>query len=144
MNTAHRAVIALTRGRAGWTVNRMPVLELTTTGRRTGQARSTMLTVPTTLDGSPVVVASRGGDDRHPAWFLNLQEHPDVLVARDGHPPVRMTARVLTPVERAELWPRITQSHPNYAEYQEKTTREIPLVVLRSVPDGGVEGSHQA
>jgi deazaflavin-dependent oxidoreductase (nitroreductase family) len=144
MNAVHRALIALTRGRAGWTYAGMPVVELTTTGRRTGEARRSMLTSPVTLDGDLVVVASRGGDDRHPAWFLNLEANPDVLVARDGGPAVPMRARVLTSTERAGLWPQITRTYRGYAQYQEKTTREIPLVVLRPAPDCEVGGSDQA
>jgi deazaflavin-dependent oxidoreductase (nitroreductase family) len=75
-------------------------------------------------------VASRGGDDRHPAWFLNLRDNPDVEVVVGGQAAKRMRARVATPDERAELWPQITNSHRNYAGYQKKTTREIPLVLL--------------
>ena len=130
MNAVHRGLIAVTRGKAGWSMGGMPVLELTTTGRKSGQARSTMLTAPLTLDEGMVVVASRGGDDQHPAWFLNLQADPHVLVAVGGAPAVPMLARVLTADERAEAWPRITSRYRNYAGYQERTTREIPLVVL--------------
>lgn len=144
MNAVHRALIALTRGRAGWTYAGMPVVELTTTGRRTGEPRRSMLTAPMTLDGGLVVVASRGGDDRHPAWFLNLEADPDALVARDGGPALPMRARVLTSAERADLWPQITRAYRGYAEYQERTTREIPLVVLRPVPDAAPHGSDQA
>ena len=136
MNAVHRAIIAVTRGKAGWSMGGMPVLELTTTGRRSGQRRTTMLTAPVTLDGNLVVVASRGGDDVHPAWFLNLRADPDVLVAREGATPVPMRARVLTSAERAELWPTITARYRNYAGYQERTSREIPLVVLEPRSEG--------
>lgn len=130
MNAAHRTLIAVTRGRRGWRFGRTPALELTTTGRRTGRPRATMLTSPLQLGDALVVVASRGGDDRHPAWYLNLVADPDVLVARDGRPPVPMRARVMTDAERAQHWPTITSTHTNYADYQRRTSRVIPLVVL--------------
>lgn len=133
MNAVHRALIAVTRGRRGWQFGSTPVLELTTTGRRSGELRTTMLTSPLQLGDALVVVASRGGDDRHPAWYLNLVANPDVRVALAGRPPVPMRARVLTDAERADLWPRITATHANYAAYQRKTQRVIPLVLLEPV-----------
>jgi deazaflavin-dependent oxidoreductase (nitroreductase family) len=77
-----------------------------------------------------VVVASRGGDDIHPAWFLNLRENPDVEVRLVGKAPQQMRARVATPEERARMWPLIAGKYRNYAGYQQRTTREIPLVLL--------------
>ncbi|MEP7178578.1 MAG: nitroreductase/quinone reductase family protein, partial [Pseudonocardiales bacterium] len=76
MNTVHRGLLKLSGGRAGWNVSNMPVLELTTTGRKSGQQRSVMLTSPFQDGDSIVVVASRGGDDQSPAWFLNLRDNP--------------------------------------------------------------------
>lgn len=108
----------------------MPVLELTTTGRKSGQRRSVMLTSPIQEGDSIVVVASRGGDDVHPAWFLNLQADPDVEVSLKGAPKQAMKARAATADERARLWPQIAADFKNYAGYQEKTDREIPLVLL--------------
>lgn len=108
----------------------MPVVELTTTGRRSGERRATMLTSPVRDGDAFVVVASRGGDDHHPAWFLNLRDDPNVEVVIEGHPRVAMTARIADPQERARLWPLITAKYPNYAGYQRKTNREIPLVLL--------------
>ncbi len=133
MNAVHRALIAVTRGRRGWRFGSTPVLELTTTGRRSGELCTTMLTSPLQLGDALVIVASRGGDDRHPAWYLNLVANPDVRVAVAGRPAVPMRARVVTDAERSELWPRITATHANYAEYQRKTQRVIPLVVLEPV-----------
>lgn len=130
MNGAHRLLLAVTRGRVGYDALGMPVLELTTVGRRSGEARSVMLTAPLEVDGHPVIVASRGGDDRHPAWFLNLRAHPEVQVSMKGGPRTPMHARIVGPDERAQLWPRIAGKYPNYAGYQRRTTREIPLVVL--------------
>lgn len=133
MNAIHRGLLTLSAGRLGWKAGGMPVLELTTTGRKTGQPRTVILTSPVQEADRFVVVASRGGDDRHPAWFLNLREHPDVEVTFAGKPKQPMHARIATPAERAELWPRVTAAYKGYAGYQKKTDREIPLVVLEPV-----------
>ncbi len=129
VNAIHRPLFQLSKGKIAGKGAGMPVLVLTTTGRTSGQQRSTMLTTPLQLDGQVVIVASRGGDDRNPDWFLNLQANPAVEVEMDGTTRA-MTARVADAAERAELWPRITGPHANYAGYQEKTDREIPVVVL--------------
>jgi F420H(2)-dependent quinone reductase len=71
MNNVHRLVMKLTVGRFGWQVGEMPILELTTVGRKSGQARAVLLSSPLEVNGNRVIVASRGGDDTHPAWFLN-------------------------------------------------------------------------
>ena len=84
MNAIHRILLKVSGGRAGWTAMGMPVLELTTTGRKSGQPRQVMLTSPWQEGSVLVVVASRGGDDNAPAWFLNLQENPDVEVSLQG------------------------------------------------------------
>ncbi|WP_410640291.1 nitroreductase/quinone reductase family protein [Amycolatopsis sp. lyj-346] len=129
MNAVHRGLIKLTGGRVGWQVA-MPVLELTTVGRKSGQPRSVLLTSPHQEGDTVVVVASRGGDDTHPAWFLNLRDNPDVEVSLKGDPKRPMRARVADAEERARLWPKITADFKNYAQYQTKTEREIPLVFL--------------
>ena len=129
MNTVHRGLIKLTGGRVGWQVA-MPVLELTTVGRKSGQPRTVLLTSPHQEGDAVVVVASRGGDDTHPAWFLNLRDNPDVEVSLKGGPKRPMRARVAGTEERARLWPKITADFKNYAQYQTKTEREIPLVFL--------------
>ncbi|QFU88228.1 nitroreductase/quinone reductase family protein [Amycolatopsis sp. YIM 10] len=130
MNGAHRGLLKITGGRVGWQAAGMPVLELTTVGRKSGQKRSVMLTAPVHDGDKLVVVASRGGDDHHPAWFLNLRDNPEVEVALKGEPAKPMRARVATAEERAELWPRISGDFRNYRAYQDKTDREIPLVLL--------------
>ncbi len=130
MNAVHRALLKVSFGKAGWGASGMPVLELTTTGRKSGQPRSVMLTSPYQEGTTIVIVASRGGDDRHPAWFLNLREHPDVEVSYKGEPKRPMRARVANAQERARLWPIVIADHKNYAGYQSKTEREIPLVLL--------------
>jgi deazaflavin-dependent oxidoreductase (nitroreductase family) len=137
MNAVHRAILTLSAGKAGWRAAGMPVVELTTTGRKSGQPRSVMLTSPVQRGDAIVIVASRGGDDHHPAWFLNLRDDPDVEVAFAGRPKARMRARVATSQERSELWPEVTAKYKGYANYQTKTDREIPLVMLE--PVGGAQ-----
>jgi deazaflavin-dependent oxidoreductase (nitroreductase family) len=133
MNSVHRLVLASTRGRAGWTAGGMPVLSLTTTGRKSGRRRSVLLTVPARDGDALVLVASRGGDNQSPAWFLNLVANPNVDVSLQGAPPVRMNARVATPPERARLWPVVIAGQPRYRGYQLRTEREIPLILLQRV-----------
>ena len=133
MNFSHRILLKVSGGRLGWTALDMPVLELTTTGRKSGQPRSVMLTSPVQEGSALVVVASRGGDDQPPAWFLNLRDNPDVEVKLQGKRRQGMRARVATPAERERLWPLVIADHQNYAGYQTRTTREIPLVFLEPV-----------
>jgi deazaflavin-dependent oxidoreductase (nitroreductase family) len=130
MNGVHRAAIRLSFGRLGWSAAAMPVLELTTTGRRTGRPRTVLLTSPLQLGDTYLVVASRGGDDQPPAWLGNLIAQPQVQVAVGGRSAETMHARVAIAVERAELWPRVVADHTMYAGYQRRTDREIPLVLL--------------
>jgi deazaflavin-dependent oxidoreductase (nitroreductase family) len=134
MNAIHRAVQLVTFGKVGWKAGSMPVVELTTTGRKSGQPRTVLLTSPVQEGDTYVVVASRGGDDQHPAWFLNLRDNPSVEVATGTGPKRAMTARVADADERARLWPKVTAEYKNYASYQTKTTREIPLVFLEPSP----------
>lgn len=125
----HRALFTVSGGRVAGKAMGMPVVMLTTTGRKTGRERRTMLTAPV-VDGETVVlVASYGGDDRHPAWFLNLREHPDVTITMNGKTrPMR--ARVASAEEKERLWPRVTEAYKGYAGYQRRTDRDIPLVIL--------------
>jgi deazaflavin-dependent oxidoreductase (nitroreductase family) len=125
----HRAVFRASNGRLANRGYGMPVLELTTTGRKTGKQRTTMLTSPVQDGGRIVIIASYGGDDRHPTWFLNLQNDPKVEVTMDGETRA-MRARVASPEEKAELWPRVVAAHKGYAQYQERTDRDIPVVIL--------------
>ena len=133
MNAIHRALLAVSFGKFGWHASGMPVLELTTIGRKSGEPRACMLTSPLQIGDTYVIVASRGGDDHHPAWFLNLEANPAVEVSIGGKPKQARHARIATSEERAEMWPRITADHTNYAGYQEKTSREIPLILLEPV-----------
>lgn len=133
MNLVHKALLAISGGRAGWRAGNMPVIKLTTIGRKSGEHREIMLTCPVVQGDTFVVVASRGGDDVHPAWFLNLRDNPNVWVESKGQPRHERRARVGTPAERAQLWPSITSNYTGYANYQSKTDREIPIVFLERV-----------
>jgi deazaflavin-dependent oxidoreductase (nitroreductase family) len=89
-----------------------------------------MLTSPL-MDGDRIViVASKGGEDTHPAWFLNLREDPQVTVSMKGAPGVSMLASIASPGERDRLWPIVVDEQARYGGYQENTEREIPLVLL--------------
>ena len=130
MNGVHRAALALSFGKLGWRAEGMPVLELTTTGRKTGKARSCLLTSPLQFGDTYVVVASRGGGDEHPDWFFNIQANAEVQVSIGGAPQQRRRARIATEQERAEMWPKAVSVYGNYAKYQTKTERLIPMVYL--------------
>jgi deazaflavin-dependent oxidoreductase (nitroreductase family) len=130
MNLVHRGLLAVTGGRFGWSVAGMPALELTTTGRRSGQPRTVWLTSPVQEGTTLVVVASRGGEDQAPAWYLNLVDQPEVRVRLRGKEFEPRRARTATAEERARLWPLVVAGYRGYAAYQNKTDREIPLVLL--------------
>lgn len=128
----HPLLLRLSGGRLGGRVGGMPVVILTTTGRRSGRPRATPLTA-IEHEGRTYVVASYGGDDRHPAWYLNLVASPEVTVQREGRTEPRV-ARVLGPEEKAEVWPTVTGAYKGYAAYQKKTDRPIPVVELMPSP----------
>jgi deazaflavin-dependent oxidoreductase (nitroreductase family) len=125
----HRRIFAVSGGRVLARWGGSPVVMLTTTGRRTGLPRTTMLASPVQEGDRIVVVASNGGAPSHPDWFLNLQARGQADVVMRGVR-ARMSARTATLEERARLWPRIISRSPSYARYQERTSREIPLVLL--------------
>jgi deazaflavin-dependent oxidoreductase (nitroreductase family) len=133
MNRAHRLVLRLTGGRVLSSAFGMPTLELHTVGRTSGQRRSTMLTSPVHDTQQVVLVASKGGDDRHPNWYANLSANPEVEITMKGETRP-YTARTATPAEKAELWPRIVSTYKGYAGYQKKTEREIPVVICEPRP----------
>ena len=129
----HRTVFDLTKGKITGKVGGMPVVKLTTVGRQSGQQRTTMLTSPLVEGDNLTLVASFGGDDRDPAWFSNLVANPDVeVVMSSSHR--QMHARVTEGDERTRLWEALTAKHANYAGYQRKTQRQIPVVVLEPRP----------
>ncbi|MBC7814412.1 MAG: nitroreductase family deazaflavin-dependent oxidoreductase [Burkholderiales bacterium] len=107
----------------------MPVLLLTTTGRKTGKQRTTPLMY--IEDGENVVItASAGGDDADPAWFKNLQTNPRATVEIKGITQT-VVAQVAEPEQKAPLWSRLISQAPFFGEYQRSTTREIPMVILQ-------------
>jgi deazaflavin-dependent oxidoreductase (nitroreductase family) len=128
MNAVHKTVLKLSGGRLLNSFGTMKVVELHTVGRTSGKKRTTMLTAPIHEDGNYVLVASKGGDDRDPDWYRNLVANPDIELTIDGKT-LEMTARVASDEEKAEMWPRIVEAYKGYAGYQEKTDREIPVVV---------------
>lgn len=125
----HQRVFDLTKGRLAGNAFGMPVVKLTTTGRKSGEPRATMLTTPLHDDRRVVLVASAGGAAKHPAWYLNLRQDPRVKVTMAGKQKP-MVARTATEEEKAELWPQITAAYKGYAGYQTKTDRNIPVVIL--------------
>ena len=129
----HRALYSVSNGRVAGRGLGMPVVQLSTVGRKSGKRRQTMLTAPV-VDGDRVVlIASYGGDDRHPAWFLNLRDHPDVELTMRGETKA-MRARVASPDEKATLWPQVVDAYKGYAQYQQRTERDIPVVIVEPRP----------
>ena len=129
-NTIHRALIKVSAGKRGWVFYGMPVIKLTTIGRVSGKDRSVMLTSPIKSNGDICLVASKGGDDRHPEWYLNLLRDPRVKVELPSGIK-SMVATITEGDERELLWNQIVSDFPNYGAYQEKTDREIPVIILK-------------
>ncbi|ORA31190.1 nitroreductase family deazaflavin-dependent oxidoreductase [Mycobacterium aquaticum] len=128
MNLAHRFVLTVSGKRLLAQPFGMPLVELHTVGRKSGQPRSCFLTTPVHDSKRVVLVASKGGDDRHPDWYRNLQAHPDAELVINGER-LKVHARTASPDEKAELWPKIVASYQGYANYQKRTTRDIPVVI---------------
>lgn len=128
MNVVHRAVLRASGGRIGNRLLGMTSVELHTTGRRSGKRRSVMLTSPISGPDRVVLIASKGGDDRHPDWYRNLVDQPEVELTIDGET-TPWRARTATPEEKAALWPEITSTYKGYASYQKRTDRDIPVVI---------------
>jgi deazaflavin-dependent oxidoreductase (nitroreductase family) len=121
----------LTGGKFGGKVQGLRVLLLTTTGRKTGRKRTTPLGY-FEHDGGYVIIGSNAGFDTHPAWFHNLKGSPHATVEVNDRQ-FEASAEVVGPDERGQLWARLVEIAPAYANYANKTSREIPLVTLRSV-----------
>lgn len=125
----HTLIYRATRGRVGHRFRGgPPILLLDHVGARSAVRRTTPLVY--VRDGENVViVASKGGYPRHPAWFHNLIAHPDATV-QIGSRRRAVHARTADPQERARLWPKVLEVYQGYAGYQQRTAREIPLVIL--------------
>jgi F420H(2)-dependent quinone reductase len=124
----HTAAFQATGGRIGGRIRGAPVVLLHHVGRRSGKQRTTpLLYLP---DGDDVVViGSKGGSHKHPAWWLNLREMKQTEIELPGERR-RVDVRVATPEERERLWPKVVELWPDYASYQQRTDREIPLGIL--------------
>ena len=112
----------------------LPILELTTTGRISGQPRSVMLAYVPDPDGF-VVIASNAGAEHDPAWWRNLQASPDALV-REGRSTHAVRMRQLDGDEREQAWRSAVAAFRGYAKYQTGTSRPIPVALLEKMPGG--------
>jgi F420H(2)-dependent quinone reductase len=130
MSAANKAVLRISGGRLGGHFLRgAPVGVLTTTGRKSGQRRTTPLIYLT--DGARIViVASLGGMPKSPLWYANLVANPDVEFEPPREPRRRYRARTATADEKSTYWPRLCAIYPDYADYQARTDRNIPVVLL--------------
>lgn len=128
MNRLHRLVWTLSGHRLLASPFGMPAVELHTTGRRSGQRRTVILTTPIHDEHRVVVIASKGGNPAHPDWYHNLVANPQVEVTLGGETHA-YTARTATPEEKAELWPTIVSAYKGYEGYQKRTDRDIPVVI---------------
>ncbi|HEY0359055.1 MAG TPA: nitroreductase family deazaflavin-dependent oxidoreductase [Mycobacteriales bacterium] len=115
-------------GTEGTTLRGLPVVLLTTIGAKSGKVRKSPL-MRVEHDGRYAVVASQGGAPKHPTWYHNLVAHPHVRL-QDGPVVRELTARELTGDEKAEWWDRAVAAFPDYADYQRKTDRQIPVFLL--------------
>jgi F420H(2)-dependent quinone reductase len=124
----HRRVYRLTGGKVGGQIGKLPVLLLTTIGRRSGRPRTQPLAYAQASDGY-AVIASKGGAPQHPLWYLNLRANPlaEVTVGRETR---RVRARDAQGEERERLWRALADLYPGYDRYAQKTSRRIPVVVL--------------
>lgn len=107
----------------------MPVAIFTHRGQKSGKIRKTPL-MRVEHDGEYLMVASKGGAPEHPQWYFNLKADPDAIVVQDGPEPFDGHARELSGTERDEWWERAVAAYPSYADYQEKTDREIPILLV--------------
>jgi F420H(2)-dependent quinone reductase len=125
---AHVRAYRLSGGRIGGNFRGAPVLLLDHHGRKTGRKLTSPLIYA--RDGDDlVIVASYGGAPKHPLWWLNLREHPTTTVQVGGEKRL-VTAHEAEGEERVRLWPKVVEVYAPYAEYQKKTSRRIPVIVL--------------
>lgn len=119
-------------GTKGTTLHGLPVIVLTTVGAKTGKLRKAPL-MRVEHEGRYAAVASLGGSARNPLWYHNVRSHP-LVELQDGPSKRDMRAREVTGAEKAEWWERAVAAYPEYANYQTKTAREIPVFVLEPLP----------
>ena len=129
----HAAVYRATGGRIGGRMLNSPVLLLFTTGRKTGKERTTPL-LYLEDGGNYAIVASNGGAPKSPAWLLNLETNSEAVV-EVGSKKLRVRAEEAEGEEKRRLWRRLVAMYPSYEDYQRRTDREIPVVVLRPAKD---------
>lgn len=130
LTAAGLVVYRLSGGRvAGHVPGGAPICVLTTVGRRSGRRRSVPLLYLTDGDGL-VVVASRGGMEGHPSWYLNVLANPEVVV-ETGRQRRPMRAHPATAAEKERLWPALVAAYEHFAAYEARTSRDIPVVLLR-------------
>jgi deazaflavin-dependent oxidoreductase (nitroreductase family) len=128
----HSGVYRATGGKLFGRMGKSPILLLNTVGRKSGNKRTSPLLY--VKDGEDfVIIASKGGAPTHPAWYLNLRANPDATV-EIGDREVRVRAEEADPKEKGRLWQKMVEMYPTYDDYQKKTEREIPLLVLRPTP----------
>jgi deazaflavin-dependent oxidoreductase (nitroreductase family) len=127
----HREAYRRTGGKFGGKVGQTQMMLLTTTGRSSGQPRTTPLNCMTDGDRY-LAVASYGGDDRDPQWFKNLQANPEATI-QVGAATIPVRATVATPEEKEVLWPKVVAAYKGYENYQRKTDRPIPVVILSPI-----------
>jgi deazaflavin-dependent oxidoreductase (nitroreductase family) len=111
----------------------LPVVIFTTRGNKSGKLRKTPL-MRVEHDGAYAMVASQGGAPKHPVWYFNLKADPTALVVQDGPEPFDAVARELEGEERDIWWERAVAAYPSYADYQEKTDRQIPVFLAERRP----------
>ena len=128
MNVIHNTLQKVSGGRVGSTVFGMQAVQLHTIGKKSGQRRTVWLTSPVKDASRTVLIASKGGDERHPDWYHNLVANPDVEIT-EGDTTRPFRARTATPEEKAELWPQVVAAYKGYAGYQKRTDRDIPVVI---------------
>src|SRR4051812_29110491 len=110
----------------------MPIIIVTTRGRKSGKIRKIAL-MRVEHEGEYALVASMGGAPKNPVWYYNLVAHPDEVLIQDGPEPFTVTVREVTGDEKAAWWERAVAAFPNYAEYQAKTDRQIPVLIASRV-----------
>jgi F420H(2)-dependent quinone reductase len=125
----HTFVYRLSGGKIGGRHGRAPILLLHHVGRKSGKERASPLLYMPDVDDI-VIVASMGGSDSHPSWWINLRASPETTVEIGGEKRA-VVAALASAEERERLWPKLVEMYPSYGAYQSRTDREIPVVILR-------------